>query len=87
MPSKTRIVSNVVASNVLPEVAVVPPAGADGQFSVHGGGGGCVLPGVSTSPAGTGRDRAQSRHRAEKERFMGVLRTVSIETQESSTAR
>ena len=73
VPSNKRIASNVVASNVLSE-AIVPAAGADGQFSVHCGGGGFVLPGVSTSPAIIGRDRTQNRQMAESERFMVVLR-------------
>jgi hypothetical protein len=71
MPSNKRIVPNVVVSNVLVD-AVVLLEGADGQFSVHGGGW-VVLPGVSTSPAAAEKDRAQIRHRADNERFMGIL--------------
>ena len=83
MPSNKRIVPNVVASNVLVD-AEVPPEGADGQFSVHGGGGGATTPGVLTSPAIVGIEMAAVRHKTEIKRFMGeapflkVLKRVRI---------
>lgn len=69
MPSNNRSTSGVMASETSSvEVLTVV---VDVQFSVHGGGGGFIFPGVSTSPPITGNDKAQSRQRAEIERLMG----------------